>query len=41
MLYAIKIGWFILDKYFTITKDIPVYATALLLNPSKQLAYIQ
>ncbi|EXL39722.1 hypothetical protein FOCG_17693 [Fusarium oxysporum f. sp. radicis-lycopersici 26381] len=41
MLHAIEMGWFVLDKYYTMTEDIPVYAAALLLDPSKRLAYIQ
>lgn len=34
-------GWFVLDKYYTLTDDIPVYAAALLLNPSCRLAYLK
>ncbi|KAJ4077856.1 hypothetical protein NW769_015272 [Fusarium oxysporum] len=41
MLHAIEMGWFVLDKYYTMTEDVPVYAAALLLDPSKRLAYIQ
>jgi hypothetical protein len=39
--HAIEMGWFVLDKYYTMTEDVPVYAAALLLDPSKRLAYIQ
>src|SRR5258708_7221471 len=41
MLCAIKMGWFVLDKYYTMTEDVPVYAAALLLDPSKRLAYLE
>ncbi|PCD21979.1 hypothetical protein AU210_015782 [Fusarium oxysporum f. sp. radicis-cucumerinum] len=41
MLHAIEKGWFVSDRYYTMTEDVPVYAAALLLNPSKRLAYIQ
>ncbi|KAG6996750.1 hypothetical protein FocnCong_v014989 [Fusarium oxysporum f. sp. conglutinans] len=41
MLHAIEMGWFVLDKYYTMTEDVPVYTAALLLDPSKRLAYIQ
>lgn len=34
-------GWFILDKYYTMTEDAPVYAAALLLDPSKRIRYIE
>ena len=41
MLRAIEMGWFILNKYYTMTDDVPVYAAALLLDPSKRLKYIK
>jgi hypothetical protein len=41
MLHAIEMGWFILNKYYTMTEDVPVYAAALLLDPSKRVAYIK
>ncbi|KAF2263133.1 hypothetical protein CC78DRAFT_466415, partial [Lojkania enalia] len=41
MLRAIKIGWFVLDKYYTITKEAPVYTATLLLNPSYRVAYLK
>ncbi|KAF4334810.1 Tfo1 transposase [Fusarium beomiforme] len=41
MLDAIEMGWFVLGKYYTMIEDVPVYAAALLLDPSKRLAYIQ
>lgn len=33
--------WFILDKYYTKTEDVPVYTATLLLNPSKRKSYIE
>lgn len=41
MLHAIDMGWFIMSKYYTMTEDVPVYAAALLLDPSKRDAYIK
>lgn len=41
MLRAIEMGWFVLNKYYTMTEDVPVYAAALLLDPSKRLKYIK
>jgi hAT family protein len=41
MLRAIEMGWFVLNKYYTMTEDVPVYAAALLLDPSKRQAYIE
>lgn len=41
MLRAIKMGWFILDKYYTISDQVPVYAAALLLDPSCRAAYLE
>lgn len=41
MLRAIDMGWFILDKYYTMTESVPVYAAATLLDPSKRYAWIQ
>jgi hypothetical protein len=40
MLHSIEMGWFILDKYYNRTDEVPVYAAALLLDPSKRSAYI-
>ena len=34
-------GWFVLDKYYTISDQTPVYAAALLLDPSKRKRYIE
>ncbi|EXL90010.1 hypothetical protein FOIG_16710 [Fusarium odoratissimum NRRL 54006] len=41
ILHSIEMGWFILDKYYTMTEDAPVYAAALLLDPSKRIRYIE
>jgi len=41
MLHAIEMGWFILDKYYALTDETPVYAAALLLDPSKRSTYIK
>jgi hypothetical protein len=41
MLHSIEMGWFVLDKYYTMTEDAPVYAAALLLDPSKRIKYIE
>ena len=41
MLYCIEMGWFVLNKYYTLSGDTPVYAAALLLNPSKRSKYIE
>jgi hypothetical protein len=41
MLHAIEMGWFVLDKYYTMTEDVSVYAAALPLYRSKRLAHIQ
>lgn len=41
MLHAIDIGWFVLDKYYALTDEAPVYTAALLLDPSRRLAYLE
>ncbi|KAK5987244.1 hypothetical protein PT974_11368 [Cladobotryum mycophilum] len=41
ILYSIEMGWFMLDKYYTMADDAPVYAAALLLDPSKRMRYIE
>lgn len=41
MLHAINMGWFIIDKYYSMTEDVPAYAAALLLDPSNRSAYIK
>ena len=40
MLHSINMGWYILNKYYTMTEDVPVYAASLLLDPSKRARYI-
>jgi hypothetical protein len=34
-------GWFVLNKYYTLSDQTPVYAAALLLDPSKRRQYIK
>lgn len=41
MVPAIEMGWFVLDKYYNMTEEAPVYAAALLLDPSRRAAYIR
>lgn len=41
MLYSIDMGWFVLDKYYTMSEESPIYATALLLDPSKRARYLE
>jgi hypothetical protein len=41
MLHCIEMGWFVLDKYYTLSGDTPAYAAALLLDPSKRSKYIE
>jgi hypothetical protein len=41
MVRAIDMGWFVLDKYYSKTEEAPVYAAALLLDPSRRAAYIR
>lgn len=41
MTKAIDMGWFILNKYYTMTDSVPVYAAATLLDPSKRYAWIK
>lgn len=41
MIRAIEMGWFILDKYYNMTDQVPVYAAALLLDPRRRAAYIK
>jgi hAT family C-terminal dimerisation region len=41
MLYAIDMDWFVLNKYYTLSDDSPVYAAAVLLDPTKRAAYIK
>jgi len=41
MLHSIEMGWFIINKYYNRTDEVPVYAAALLLDPSRRIAYIR
>lgn len=41
MLHAIEMGWYLINKYYHRTDEAPVYAAALLLDPSKRLAYMK
>jgi hypothetical protein len=41
MLHSIDMGWFVLDKYYTMSEESPIYATALLLDPSKRARYLE
>jgi hypothetical protein len=38
---AIEMGWYVLNKYYNLTDDTPVYAASLLLDPQRRLAYLQ
>lgn len=40
MVHSIEIGRFILNKYYELTDIVPVYAAALLLDPSKRVRYL-
>jgi hypothetical protein len=41
MSYSIKMGWFVLSKYYGLSDISPVYAAAILLHPSKRRRYIK
>jgi hypothetical protein len=41
MLHSIEMGWFIINKYYNRTDEVPVYAAALLLDPSRRIAHLQ
>ncbi|KAG7408556.1 Zinc finger BED domain-containing protein DAYSLEEPER [Fusarium oxysporum f. sp. rapae] len=41
MVHCIDMGWFVLNKYYTVSDQTPVYAAALLLDPSKRRKYIE
>jgi hypothetical protein len=34
-------GWFVLNKYYAMSEDVPAYSAALLLHPSKRVAYLK
>ena len=40
MVRAINMGWYVLNKYYTCTDDVPAYRAALLLDPSSRRAYL-
>ena len=40
MVHSIEMGWFILDKYYALVESTPVYAAAMLLDPSKRKHYL-
>lgn len=40
MVHAIEMGWSILNKYNELTDSVPVYAAAILLDPSKRRRYL-
>jgi hypothetical protein len=40
MVHSIEMGWFILNKYYELTDTVPVYAAAILLDPSKRSRYL-
>ncbi|RKL02611.1 hypothetical protein BFJ70_g17345 [Fusarium oxysporum] len=40
MLHCIEMGWFVLDKYYTMSDEAPVYVAALLLDPRCRKAYL-
>jgi hypothetical protein len=41
MVQSIEMGWFVLKKYYNITDDVPVYAAAIILDPSRRGAYLK
>ncbi|KAM6514041.1 hypothetical protein FALCPG4_18889 [Fusarium falciforme] len=41
MLHCIDMGWFVLDEYYALSGESPIYATALLLDPSKRARYLK
>jgi hypothetical protein len=41
MLHSIDMGWFVLDKYYSLSGESPIYATALLLDPLKRARYLE
>ncbi|KAG7423575.1 putative AC transposase [Fusarium oxysporum f. sp. raphani] len=40
MLHSIEMGWFVLNKYYTISEEAPVHVAALLLDPRCRKAYL-
>ncbi|KAH7232485.1 hypothetical protein B0J15DRAFT_555325 [Fusarium solani] len=41
MLHYIDMGYFILDKYYALSGESPIYVTALFLDPSKRARYLK
>jgi hypothetical protein len=41
MVRSIEMGWFVLDKYYNITNNVPVYAAAILLDLLQRGAYLK
>ena len=41
MVHCIDMGWFVLNKYYALFDQSPVYAAALRLDPSKRRKYIE
>ncbi len=41
MVHCIDMGWFVLNKYYALSDQTPVYAAALILDPSKRRKYIE
>lgn len=41
MSHSIDMGWYVMSKYYGLSEKSPVYAAAILLNPSKRKAYIE
>ncbi|KAI5456221.1 hypothetical protein BGZ63DRAFT_397027, partial [Mariannaea sp. PMI_226] len=41
MLHSIDMGWFVLDKYYALSEESPIYETALFLDPSKRARYLE
>jgi hypothetical protein len=40
MLHSVEVGWFVLDKYYTMSDEAPVYVAALLLDSRSRKAYL-
>jgi len=41
MLHAIEMGWFVLDKYYSLTDSSPAYAASILLHPRRRKQYLE
>jgi hypothetical protein len=40
MLHSVEVGWFVLDKYYTMSDEAPVYVATLLLDSRSRKAYL-